>query len=168
MSRSVMRFYKIDEQNFVFSVQASNNGAIRYYQALIGEDGTCNVRRIKNALAFLRESGLPRVEEFSSDYARIITSLIDYCDTDSVGIDYEARRKKAIDYSRLLKDARRDVQTASTVRPNRGSLIISSRPSRIKVMEVEGDSFYEVDNEDKVFITSGIRNNTSINRFKLR
>ncbi len=168
MAKSEMRFYKVDDQNFVFSVQSGYNGAIRYYQALIGEDGTCNVRRIRNALAFLKESGLPRVKDFSSDYAKIITSLIDYCDTDSMTIDYEARRKKAIDYSRLLKESNKNVHYASANHPERGTLIISSKPSKVKVMEEEGEAFYEVDNEDKMFITSGIRNNTTVNAFKLQ
>lgn len=168
MMRSEMKFYKIDDQNFVFSVKASNNGAIRYYQALIGEDGTCNVRRIRNALAFLRESGLPRVEDFSSDYARIITSLIDYCETDPIDIDYDTRRKKAIDYSRMLKEASRDVHSATTMRPTGATLIISSKPSKIKMMDSEGEAFYEVDGEDRKFITAGIRDYTMINSFKVR
>lgn len=168
MAKSEMRFYKVDDQNYVFSVQAGYNGAIRYYQALIGEDGKCNVRRIKNALAFLKESGLPRVEDFSTDYAKIITSLIDYCDTDSMTIDYEARKKKAVDYSRLLKESNRSVHFTTSSHPEKGTLIISSKPSKVKVMEEEGESFYEVDNEDKIFITSGIRNNTTVNAFKLR
>lgn len=168
MAKSEMRFYKVDDQNYVFSVQAGYNGAIRYYQALIGEDGTCNVRRIRNALAFLKESGLPRVEDFSTDYAKIITSLIDYCDTDSVDVDFEARRKKAVDYSKLLKESNRTVHFGTSKRPERATLIIASKPSKVKVMEEEGEAFYEVDNEDKMFITSGIRNNTTVNAFKLR
>lgn len=163
-----MRFYKIDDQNFVFSVQASSTGAIRYYQALIGEDGTCNIRRIRNALAFFKESSLNEVLDYSPDYAKIITSLIDYCETNSENVDYEARRKKAIDYSKMLKEASREVHQTHFNRPRGVSLIVTSKPSKIKIMQTEGESFYEVDNEDKMFITLGISNNSTVNRFRVR
>ena len=85
MVKSEMKFYKINDQNFVFSVKDSDSDTdmIRYYHMLMGEDCTCNVRRIKNAFSFISQEICSRVEVFSSDYKKIITSLIDYCETDS-------------------------------------------------------------------------------------
>lgn len=165
---SEMKFYKIDDQNFVFSVKAGDKGesAIRYYHALIGEDKTCNVRRIRNAFTYLSKLKVCRVAEFSLDYARIVTSLIDYCETDPSLVDYDARREKAIDYSRLLDKMSKDLDSIGHG-DDRVLSIVSIRPSKSKA-DHSDPVFYEIDREDRSFISSGITTNNSVNSFRIK
>mgnify|MGYP001106361095 CR=1 FL=1 len=153
MAKSEMNFYKIDDQNFVFSVKDSDTGKIRYYHMLMGEDCTCNVRRIRNAFLFVSQKACSRVEDFSSDYTRIITSLIDYCETDSKVVDFDARRKKAFAYSRLL----RDMSSLDNLPLTNERLVAS-----------ENSAFYEVDDEDREFISSGVFSTNVSNRYYIK
>lgn len=164
---SEMKFYKIDDQNFVFSVKTNVNGAIRYYHLSIDENEISNVRRIKNAFAFVEAARkLPKVIEFSSDYVKIITFLIDYCESVENLDTFSEKRKKAYDYSKLMRAAANEkLYGANNL--NDGELVIAERPSKIKIMETEGNSFYDIDGEDKMFIAAGIQTNTSANRFRL-
>lgn len=155
MTGSEMKFYKIDDQDFIFSVKAHDTGAIRYYQAIFSDDSNCNVRRIKNSFNFLsgqRERAFSRVKEFSSDYVKIITSLINYCETPK---EQEEKKNAEIGqiYFRLLRD------------------INGSSNQDIKVTntdDVQTSLFYEIDSEDRTFISSGIANNNAVNIFKLK
>ncbi|MCX4248231.1 MAG: hypothetical protein OSJ65_00535 [Bacilli bacterium] len=155
MTGSEIKFYKIDDQNFIFSVKAHDTGAIRYYQALLTEDGDCNVRRIRNSFNFLSgHRTLSKVLDFTPDYAKIVTSLINYCET------YESSEEKDDDlgqvrYFKLL----RDINDNGTKEQRRVSA---------NCIEFQAPLFYEIDSEDKMFITSGIANNNSVNIFKLK
>ncbi len=155
---SEMNFYKIDDYNYVFSVRASSNGAIRYYSMVINEDYNCSVKRIQNAIAFVTKHNLPKIVEFSPDYAKVITSLISYCDFDEEMINFSEKRKKAIDFSKLTPKTRNDLTNQYAV--------IAAHPAKVK--ELDDNSFYAVDSEDKLFISNGIRTNNFVNRFRLK
>ncbi len=155
MVKSEMKFYKINDQNFVFSVKDSDSDTdmIRYYHMLMGEDCTCNVRRIKNAFSFISQEICSRVEVFSSDYKKIITSLIDYCETDSQVVDFDERREKAFAYSRLLRD----------MSDFDGSLLAKER-----LVTSEKGPFYEVDDDDRKFISSGVSYTNASNGYYIK
>ncbi len=144
MVKSEMKFYKINDQNFVFSVKDSDTDMIRYYHMLMGEDCTCNVRRIKNAFSFFSQEICSRVEVFSSDYKKIITSLIDYCDE---------RREKAFAYSRLIRDI-----------SNLGDLPLTNE----RLVTSGSNPFYEVDAEDREIISSGVLSANASSRYYIK
>lgn len=153
MVKSEMKFYKINDQNFVFSVKDSDSDMIRYYHMLMGEDCTCNVRRIKNAFSFVSQEACSRVEDFSSDYKKIITSLIDYCETDSQVVDFDERREKAFAYSRLIRDI-----------SNLGDLPLTNE----RLVTSGSSPFYEVDEEDRGIISSGVLSANASNRYYIK
>ena len=153
MVKSEMTFYKINDQNFVFSVKDSDTDMIRYYHMLMGEDCTCNVRRIKNAFSFFSQEICSRVEVFSSDYKKIITSLIDYCETDSQVVDFDERREKAFAYSRLIRDI-----------SNLGDLPLTNE----RLVTSGSNPFYEVDAEDREIISSGVLSANASSRYYIK
>lgn len=154
---SEMNFYKIDDQNYVFSVRASINGAIRYYSMMIDAENNCVVKRIQNALAFITKHQLPKISEFTPDYAKVITSLISYCDYEQDRVVHSGKARRAIDYSRLPQYNNKGL-----------AAVISSRQLEENRQESEDNSFYELDSEDCLFISNGIQTNNMVNSFRLK
>lgn len=154
---SEMNFYKIDDQNFVFSVRASINGAIRYYRMTIDSDNYCVVKRIQNALAFVTNHNLPKISEYAPDYARVITSLISYCDCEEEKVVHSEKSRKAFEYYRLSRHNNSGLATDN-----------SSRQIETNRQDSEDGIFYELDSEDRLFISKGIQTNNIVNRFRLK
>lgn len=154
---SEMNFYKIDDQNYVFSVRASINGAIRYYSMMIDAENNCVVKRIQNALAFITNHKLPKISEFTPDYAKVITSLISYCDYEQERVVRSEKSRRAIDYSHLSRYYNKGLAAVNSSRQIEGNR-----------QESEENSFYELDSEDRLFISNGIQTNNIVNSFRLK
>ena len=167
---SEMNFYKIDSQDFVFSVKVGSSGAIRYYRLKIADEGLV-LSRIKNAFAFLSQRALPKVAEFSPDYAKIVTSLINYCETETPDVHVSSAHKKAYDYKQIKHFIEYADDNQSKVKKGvivGAELVTSSRPSKTKVLVAEAEQYYALDDSDKRFIAVGITNNNISHPFRVK
>lgn len=168
-----INFYKINNQEFIFSVRVVKDGPIRYYRLLFSEDGA-TIYRIKNTISFLESKDTTKVVEFTPDYFKIVTSLIEACDVDLESmenqyIETSRKPKKAIDYRRFKGHIEHSDEKISDrsreVNPTSATLIVESRPSQLKILETEQDQYYELDDADKRFIAVGVANNSVVKSF---
>lgn len=166
-----INFYKISDQDFVFSVRVAKDGPIRNYELLFGDDGP-TIYRIQNTLSFLKSKDTPKVQEFTPDYFKIVTSLIEICDVDFDSVEFQYsdlshKSKKAIDYRRF-KGYIKHVDGEEELDTTGATLVVESRPSQFKMPEREQDQYYELDDADKRFIAFGVANNNVAKSFKVR
>lgn len=152
-----LNFYKIHDDDFVFSVKLASNGAIRYYRIMINEENEVKVFRIKNAFAFVKDNEIAKVKEFSPDYARIITSLIDYCEINQTFNVVDVKNPQAIQYS-VIKNGPQDNSSDVTIKIN----------CKKKNTRDEGQEYYTLDSSDKEFIALGIADKNREVPFRLK
>ncbi|MCH5166513.1 MAG: hypothetical protein J1F35_01345 [Erysipelotrichales bacterium] len=167
---SDMNFYKIDDQDFVFSVKTDEAGTIRYYRLQLSDDRPFKVSRIRNAFAFLDSRDIPKVKEFSPDYIKVVTSLVEYCDSEEQIVTSSQQHRKAIDYKHIKHPSEdtTDDNDRRKRRINNAKLIVASRASAQKSTMMESDQLYDISQKDMSIITAGITNNNFVNSFKIR